>query len=51
VACLKVMLSKFLSFGVVAGSLVYKLPQILKVQNNRSAKGLAMLGVLLELLS
>merc|ERR1712093_22120 len=51
VPCLKMLLSKFLSFGVVAGSLVYKLPQILKVQNSRSAKGLAMLGVLLELLS
>ncbi len=51
VPCLKMLLSKILSFGVVAGSLVYKLPQILKVQNSRSAKGLAMLGVLLELLS
>jgi len=49
--CLKLLLSKFLSFGVVAGSLVYKLPQILKIQNNRSAKGVALLAVILEMLS
>jgi mannose-P-dolichol utilization defect protein 1 len=49
--CLKMLLSKFLSFGVVAGSMVYKLPQILKIQNNQSAKGVAILGVILELIS
>lgn len=51
VPCLKMFLSKLLSFGVVAGSLVYKLPQILKIQNSRSAKGVALLAVLLELIS
>jgi len=51
VPCLKLLLSKFLGFGVVAGSLVYKLPQMLKIQANRSAKGLSILSVILELLA
>jgi len=49
--CLRALVSKFLSFGIVAGALVYKVPQILKIAHNRSAKGVALLAVLLELLS
>eukprot|EP01089_Gocevia_fonbrunei_P005891 TRINITY_DN1638_c0_g1_i2.p1 TRINITY_DN1638_c0_g1~~TRINITY_DN1638_c0_g1_i2.p1 ORF type:complete len:255 (-),score=21.78 TRINITY_DN1638_c0_g1_i2:709-1431(-) len=51
VPCLTFMLSKFLGFGVVAGSLVYKLPQILKIRNARSGSGIAMSSLLLEIIS
>jgi len=50
-ACLKLTLSKILSFGIIAGSLVYKLPQILKISKAKSAGGLSMVAILLEILS
>jgi len=49
--CLKLTLSKFLSFGIIAGSLVYKLPQILKISSAKSAGGISLAAVLLEILS
>jgi len=49
--CLKLAISKILSFGIVAGSLVYKLPQILKIAKNKSAGGLSLASILLEVLS
>jgi len=47
--CVKLMLSKSLSLGVLVGALFYKLPQILKIQNNKSAKGVTLSSVSLEL--
>ncbi|XP_026581322.1 mannose-P-dolichol utilization defect 1 protein [Pseudonaja textilis] len=51
VPCLKVLLSKTLGFGVVAGSLVVKLPQILKILAAKSAEGLSFNAILLELVA
>jgi uncharacterized protein with PQ loop repeat len=45
------MLSKTLSIGVLVGALFYKLPQILKIQSNKSAMGVTFASVALELLS
>jgi mannose-P-dolichol utilization defect protein 1 len=50
-ACLKLLLSKLLSCGVLVGSLVYKLPQILKIASNKSAQGVTITSVLLELMA
>ncbi|KAL6060139.1 Mannose-P-dolichol utilization defect 1 protein [Balamuthia mandrillaris] len=44
------LLSKALSYGILAGSLVYKLPQILKIQQAKSAEGIAASAIVLELL-
>ncbi|KAG8141072.1 putative Mannose-P-dolichol utilization defect 1 protein [Naja naja] len=51
VPCLKVFLSKALGFGVVAGSLVVKMPQILKILAAKSAEGLDFNAILLELVA
>lgn len=45
------MLSKLLSLGVLVGALFYKLPQIIKIQSNKSAKGVTLSSIALELLS
>jgi len=49
--CLKMLLSRGLGTGIVAGSTMVKLPQILKIVANGDAAGLSFLGVLLELLA
>merc|ERR1712088_1283706 len=49
--CLKMLLSRGLGTGIVAGSTMVKLPQIMKILANGDAAGLSFLGVLLELLA
>lgn len=39
---LALLLSKILSYGIIVGALVVKMPQILKIVNNRSVKGLVL---------
>ncbi|KAM3823919.1 mannose-P-dolichol utilization defect 1 protein isoform 3-T3 [Vipera latastei] len=51
VPCLKASLSKVLGLGVVAGSLVVKMPQILKILGAKSAEGLSFHSILLELVA
>ncbi|XP_062368180.1 mannose-P-dolichol utilization defect 1 protein isoform X2 [Cinclus cinclus] len=51
VPCLKILLSKVLGYGIVAGSLLVKVPQLLKVWGSRSGRGLSLPSVLLELLA
>lgn len=51
VPCLKILLSKVLGYGIVAGSVLVKIPQLLKVWGNRSGKGISLTSVLLELLA
>ncbi|XP_074991179.1 mannose-P-dolichol utilization defect 1 protein isoform X1 [Calonectris borealis] len=51
VPCLKILLSKALGYGIVAGSVMVKLPQVLKVVGARSGGGLSLPAVLLELLA
>ncbi|KAI8906918.1 hypothetical protein EDD86DRAFT_210086 [Gorgonomyces haynaldii] len=46
--CHKLLISKGLSFGIVLGSVLVKLPQILKIVSAKSTKGISMSGYLLE---
>ncbi|XP_076829398.1 mannose-P-dolichol utilization defect 1b [Brachyhypopomus gauderio] len=49
VACLKIVISKGLGIGIILGSVLVKLPQILKLIGAKSAEGLSFKSVLLEL--
>ncbi|XP_040887472.1 mannose-P-dolichol utilization defect 1b [Toxotes jaculatrix] len=51
VPCLKIVLSKGLGIGIILGSVMVKLPQILKLIGAKSAEGLSFKTVLLELLA
>ncbi|CAI5677398.1 unnamed protein product [Oreochromis niloticus] len=51
VPCLKIVLSKGLGIGIILGSVMVKLPQILKLLGAKSAEGLSFKSVLLELLA
>ncbi|XP_059524752.1 mannose-P-dolichol utilization defect 1 protein isoform X2 [Myotis daubentonii] len=51
VPCLKILLSKGLGLGIVAGSLLVKLPQVLKILGAKSAEGLSLQSVMLELVA
>lgn len=51
VPCLKIVLSKALGIGIILGSVMVKLPQILKLMGAKSAEGLSFNSVLLELLA
>ncbi|XP_078064305.1 mannose-P-dolichol utilization defect 1b [Mustelus asterias] len=51
VPCLKLLLSKVLGLGIIAGSVMVKLPQILKIKRAKSTEGLSFKSVLLEMLS
>ncbi|KAM8746731.1 mannose-P-dolichol utilization defect 1b [Acanthopagrus schlegelii] len=51
VPCLKIVLSKGLGIGIILGSVLVKLPQILKLVGAKSAEGLSFQSVLLELLA
>uniref|UniRef100_A0A0K8TTA9 Mannose-P-dolichol utilization defect 1 protein homolog n=1 Tax=Tabanus bromius TaxID=304241 RepID=A0A0K8TTA9_TABBR len=47
--CFKAIVSKGLGFGIIAGSLLVKVPQILKILNNKSVEGINLFSVLLDL--
>nr|KAF6305365.1 mannose-P-dolichol utilization defect 1 [Pipistrellus kuhlii] len=51
IPCLKILISKGLGLGIVAGSLLVKLPQVLKILGAQSAEGLSLQSVMLELLA
>lgn len=51
VPCLKIVLSKGLGIGIILGSVLVKLPQILKLMGAKSAEGLSFKSVILELLA
>ncbi|XP_068785342.1 mannose-P-dolichol utilization defect 1 protein isoform X2 [Struthio camelus] len=51
VPCLKILLSKALGYAIVAGSVMVKLPQVLKLLRAGSAAGLSFAALLLELLA
>lgn len=51
VPCLKIVLSKGLGIGIILGSVLVKLPQILKLMGAKSAEGLSFKSVMLELLA
>lgn len=47
--CLKSTISKGLGMSIIAGSVMVKVPQILKIFQNKSAEGINLYGVCLEL--
>ncbi|XP_073986433.1 mannose-P-dolichol utilization defect 1 protein homolog isoform X2 [Rhodnius prolixus] len=49
VMCLKVLVSKMLGFAIIGGSLMVKVPQIMKIWANESAQGVNFLSVLTDL--
>lgn len=49
VPCFKATLSKCLGLGIILGSLLVKLPQIIKIHRAKSGTGISMLSVLLDL--
>ncbi|KAH0947759.1 hypothetical protein HN011_001007 [Eciton burchellii] len=49
IGCFKASLSKTLGLGIIAGSLLVKIPQILKILKNKSGKGINVFSVLLDL--
>ncbi|XP_048477097.1 mannose-P-dolichol utilization defect 1b, partial [Rhincodon typus] len=51
VPCLKLLLSKVLGLSIIAGSVMVKLPQILKIVRARSTEGLSFTSILLEMLA
>ncbi|KAM5151378.1 mannose-P-dolichol utilization defect 1 protein isoform 4-T4 [Callospermophilus lateralis] len=51
VPCLKILLSKGLGLAIVAGSLLVKLPQVFKILRAKSAEGLSLQSVMLELMA
>uniref|UniRef100_A0A6I8NKF6 Mannose-P-dolichol utilization defect 1 n=1 Tax=Ornithorhynchus anatinus TaxID=9258 RepID=A0A6I8NKF6_ORNAN len=51
VPCLKILLSKGLGLGIVAGSLLVKLPQVFKILGAKSAEGLSFKSMFLELVA
>nr|XP_014352224.1 PREDICTED: mannose-P-dolichol utilization defect 1 protein [Latimeria chalumnae] len=51
VPCLKILISKILGIGIIIGSVMVKLPQIIKILRAKSAEGLSFDSILLELLA
>ncbi|XP_012223269.1 mannose-P-dolichol utilization defect 1 protein homolog [Linepithema humile] len=49
VGCFKATLSKTLGLGIIAGSLLVKVPQIVKIWKNKSGEGINVFSVLLDL--
>lgn len=49
VGCFKTTLSKILGLSIIAGSLLVKIPQIVKILRNKSGKGINIFSVLLDL--
>lgn len=51
VACFKALLSKGLGIGIIAGSILVKVPQIVKILANKSGEGINVYSVLFDLLA
>ncbi|XP_071501842.1 mannose-P-dolichol utilization defect 1 protein-like [Diadema antillarum] len=51
VPCLKIALSKGLGLGIILGSVMVKLPQIVKILVSKSGEGLSVVAVILELVA
>ncbi|XP_063993356.1 mannose-P-dolichol utilization defect 1 protein homolog [Diachasmimorpha longicaudata] len=49
VPCFKTTLSKSLGLGIIGGSLMVKVPQVVKIYNSKSSQGLNFASVLLDL--
>jgi mannose-P-dolichol utilization defect protein 1 len=51
VVCLKMIISKGLGYGILAGSVMLRVPQILKITSARSGAGISMISEILTVLS
>uniref|UniRef100_A0A1A9VMH9 Mannose-P-dolichol utilization defect 1 protein homolog n=1 Tax=Glossina austeni TaxID=7395 RepID=A0A1A9VMH9_GLOAU len=51
VPCFKALVSKLLGFAIIAGSLLVKVPQIMKIIKSKSAEGVSFIAVLLDLIA
>lgn len=51
VDCGKALISKGLGIGIIAGSVLVKVPQIVKIFNAKSSEGISIFSVLLDLLA
>lgn len=51
VPCFKALLSKGLGLAIIAGSLLVKVPQVLKILQNKSGAGINLVGVFLDLMA
>lgn len=49
VVCLKAALSKGLGIGIIAGSCLVKVPQLLKLYRAKSGEGITVIGLMMEL--
>ncbi|XP_013417013.1 mannose-P-dolichol utilization defect 1 protein-like [Lingula anatina] len=49
VPCLKIVISKCLGYGIILGSVLVKVPQIVKIISARSGEGISMPSTVLEL--
>ncbi|CAG0893934.1 unnamed protein product [Darwinula stevensoni] len=49
VSCLKSALSKVLGIGIIIGSTLVKVPQVVKIAGSRSGEGISILSISLEL--
>lgn len=49
--CFKALLSKGLGIGIIAGSVLVKVPQIMKILNSKSAAGLSIVSIMLDLMA
>uniref|UniRef100_A0A1A9WWA0 Mannose-P-dolichol utilization defect 1 protein homolog n=1 Tax=Glossina brevipalpis TaxID=37001 RepID=A0A1A9WWA0_9MUSC len=51
VPCFKALVSKLLGFAIIAGSLLVKVPQIMKIYKHKSAEGVSFIAVSLDLIA
>ncbi|XP_053572125.1 mannose-P-dolichol utilization defect 1 protein [Bombina bombina] len=51
VFCQKILISKVLGIGIIAGSILVKVPQIIKILKSGTAEGLSFQSILLELVA
>ncbi|XP_017038591.1 mannose-P-dolichol utilization defect 1 protein homolog [Drosophila kikkawai] len=51
IPCFKALLSKGLGLAIIAGSVLVKVPQVLKILNSKSGEGINIVGVVLDLLA
>jgi len=48
--CLKFTISKFIGYGIVCGSAILKIPQIIKIMKNQSVEGISKFLFYLEVI-
>jgi len=49
-SCTQLLISKLLSYAIIGGALMLKVPQIVKITNNKSAAGISVSSIVIELI-